>query len=234
MRGDRRGVVVNTPFRTEAIILRRTNYGEADRILNLLTPERGKMSAIAKGVRKPKSKLAGGLELLAVCELTIMEGRGDMGLVTSARMNEFYRAILQDYDRMQRAYEMIKQVGQATETVSEPEFYYLLRGGLQFLHDATIDWRITELWFRLHLRVLLGHGMNVVTDRDNRKLKDDHMYRFDIGEHAFYADPQGRFGPGHIKLLRLALAKSPAILRQVGGVEGVLEDCLSVVRSLEA
>ena len=53
-------------LRTEAIILRRTNYGEADRILNMLTPQHGKVSAIAKGVRKAKSKLAGGLELFAV------------------------------------------------------------------------------------------------------------------------------------------------------------------------
>ncbi|HRQ86596.1 MAG TPA: recombination protein O N-terminal domain-containing protein, partial [Candidatus Saccharibacteria bacterium] len=46
--------------RTRAIILRRTNYGEADRILQLLTPE-GRKSAIARGVRKEKSKLAGGI-----------------------------------------------------------------------------------------------------------------------------------------------------------------------------
>lgn len=45
--------------KTLAYVMRRTNYGEADRILNLITPE-GKMSAIAKGVRKEKSKLAGG------------------------------------------------------------------------------------------------------------------------------------------------------------------------------
>ena len=54
---------MNTPYRTEAIILRRTNYGEADRVISLITPDRGKISGIAKGVRKPKSKLAGGLEL---------------------------------------------------------------------------------------------------------------------------------------------------------------------------
>ena len=46
--------------RTQAIVLRRTNYGEADRILQLLTPE-GKKSVMAKGVRKEKSKLAGGI-----------------------------------------------------------------------------------------------------------------------------------------------------------------------------
>ena len=72
-------------LRTEAIILRRTNYGEADRILNVLTPEHGKVSAIAKGVRKAKSKLAGGLELFAVSDITILKGKSDMGTFEAAR-----------------------------------------------------------------------------------------------------------------------------------------------------
>ena len=49
--------------RLRAIVLRRTNYGEADRILQLLTPK-GKRSVMAKGVRRERSKLAGGIELL--------------------------------------------------------------------------------------------------------------------------------------------------------------------------
>src|SRR3982751_6364925 len=146
------------PFSTEAIILRRTNYGEADRILSLLTPERGKLSAIAKGVRKPKSKLAGGLELFAVCDVTCMQGRGDMALVTSARMRQFFGNILKDYDRMQLGYECVKQINKATETVSEPEFYELLRVSLAALDDLSIDWRLVEICFRLQMQGLLGHG----------------------------------------------------------------------------
>ena len=49
-------------IKTLAYVLRRTNYGEADRILNIITPN-GKISAIAKGARKEKSKLAGGIEM---------------------------------------------------------------------------------------------------------------------------------------------------------------------------
>ena len=224
---------MSTPFRTEAIILRRTNYGEADRVVSLLTPDRGKISAIAKGVRKPKSKLAGGLELLATCDLTIMQGRGDMGLITSARLNEFYGDILHDYDRMQLAYAIMKAVNKAAETVSEPEFYYLLRGGLQFLNMSVIDWRITELWFRLNMHTLLGHGMNLATDREARKLAAEKTYHFDFGENALYQDPRGRFTAEHIKLLRLAAAKNPAVLRQVGGIGEIIDDCLWLLRTLE-
>ncbi|HEX2615498.1 MAG TPA: DNA repair protein RecO, partial [Nitrososphaera sp.] len=56
-------------FRSDALVISRTNFGEADRILTFLTPNHGKVRGIAKGVRKPKSKLAGGIELFSVCDL---------------------------------------------------------------------------------------------------------------------------------------------------------------------
>ena len=57
-------------YRTRAIVLRRTNYGEADRVVQLLTVE-GRRSVMARGVRKEKSKLAGGIELFAVSDVVI-------------------------------------------------------------------------------------------------------------------------------------------------------------------
>lgn len=221
-------------LRTKAIVLRRTNYGEADRVLSLLTPERGKLSAIAKGVRKPKSKLAGGLELFAVCDITLLDGRGDMALVTSARIDQFYGEILQEYERMQLAYEFIKALNRAAETVTEPEFYYLLGDGLRYLNTKTVNWRLTELWFKLRLNMLLGHGLNVLADREGNKLVPEKSYHFDFTENAFYEHTAGRFSAAHIKLLRLASVKTPAVLRQVSGLDGVLEDCLWLVRSLES
>ena len=56
--------------RLKAIVLRRTNYAEADRVLQLLTPK-GRRSVIAKGVRRERSKLAGGIELFAICDVVI-------------------------------------------------------------------------------------------------------------------------------------------------------------------
>ncbi len=220
-------------FRTQAIVLRRTNYGEADRILSLLTPEHGKVSAIAKGVRKPKSKLAGGLELFAICDVTVMEGRGAMGLITSARLKDFFGDILHQYERMETAYMFIKQVNAATETVSEPEFYHLLQIGLENLNNQTIDWRLTELWFRLHFVTLLGHGLNMATDREGNALAADVLYHYDFAENAFYLHEHGRFGADHIKFLRLVAAKTPSVLSHVGGVGDIIEDCLWLVRSFD-
>jgi len=219
-------------FRTEAIILRRTNYGEADRILNLLTPERGKLSAIAKGVRKAKSKLAGGLELFATCDITLLGGKSDMYTVSSARLVKFYGDILKDYDRMQLAYELIKMINRATETVSEPEFYYLLRDSLVYLNELSVDYRIVELWFRLRFASALGVGLNLATTTTGERLEASGRYNFDFGDMAFLSHPSGRFDAERIKLLRLAAAKDPAVLRQVSGLDEALEDCLWLVRAL--
>ena len=112
-------------IRTRAIVLRRTNYSEADRILQLLTPE-GRRSVMAKGVRREKSKLAGGIELFAISDVVIGEGKGDLGILTSSQLVIFYRHILEDYDRLQFGYRAIKFIGKASEAVDEPEWFDLL------------------------------------------------------------------------------------------------------------
>lgn len=57
---------------TSGIVLNRINFGEADRILTVITPDQGKLSLIAKGVRKEKSKLAGGIELFSVSNISFI------------------------------------------------------------------------------------------------------------------------------------------------------------------
>jgi len=122
--------------RLKAIVLRRTNYAEADRVLQLLTPK-GRRSVIAKGVRRERSKLAGGIELFAICDVVIRSGRGDLGLLTSARLAAFYRHILEDYERMQFAYAAMKLVSTASENIDEPEWYFVLSQVLEQLNSLS-------------------------------------------------------------------------------------------------
>ncbi len=86
-------------WRTEAIVLRSIRYGEADRILHLLTRERGRVNAIAKGVRRPRSRLAGRLEPLTRAELQLHDGRGDLAVVTGADLLQSADPIGLDPDR---------------------------------------------------------------------------------------------------------------------------------------
>lgn len=221
-------------IRTKAVVLRRTNYGEADRVLQLLTPDHGKVSVIAKGVRREKSKLAGGIELFAICDVTILPGKGEMGTLTGARLDTFFAQILKDYDRMQLGYEIIKQVARATEGMNEPAFYHLMDVAFQSLNNPGIDVRITETWFWLQLAILLGVGLNLSTDANGMKLVEDANYEFEMGESVFAHKQNGRFSTAHIKLLRLLSAQSPAVAAHVGGVEGLLNDCLWLARQTVA
>jgi len=76
-------------YQTEAIIIKKTKLGEADRILSLYTPHLGKIQAIAKGVRRPRSKLAGHLELLTHSLVSLARGRNLDTIIGSQTINSF-------------------------------------------------------------------------------------------------------------------------------------------------
>ena len=85
-------------FRTPALILKRRNFGEADRQLTLLTPRYGKFDALAKGARKPASKKTGHVELFMKSDVLIGKGR-TLDIITQAEMIEPYLAIREDLER---------------------------------------------------------------------------------------------------------------------------------------
>lgn len=216
-------------IRTKAIVVRRTNYGEADRIIQLLTPDYGKLSVMARGVRKEKSKLAGGIELFALCDVTAMAGRSsDLYMLTGARLETFYRNIMSDYDHMQFGYEAIKQVSKAADALDEPAFFDLLDQTFQWLDNQTIELKLTKTWFWLQLAILLGVGMNLSTDDNGMKLVEETNYDFDGSHGVFVFRENGRFTSDHIKVLRLLSARDPGVAMQVQGVNEMIDDCLWV------
>src|SRR3954468_11171776 len=113
-------------FKTQGIILNRTEYGEADRILTFLTANHGKVKAIAKGVRKLKSKLAGGIELFSISDLSFIVGSGEINTLASSRLVTHYGGIVKNLDRTNLGYEFIKIIDRATEDKPEPGYFDLL------------------------------------------------------------------------------------------------------------
>lgn len=215
--------------RARAIVLRRTNYGEADRILQLLTPE-GRRSVIARGVRREKSKLAGGIELFAVCDVVIAEGKGELDILTSARLVRFYQHILSDYDRMQFGYEVIKRVARATEQIDEPEWFDVLEQVFDGLDDMSVHILLIQTWFYVAHASLLGHELSLSYDVDGRRLSKELKYRYDTQEQSLREAHDGDVSQDHIKLLRLIAHKQLRTVAQIGGVESVLPVCCMVAR----
>ena len=142
-------------YRTEAIVLKRRDFGEADRILTLYTPDRGKVNAIAKGVRRIASRKSGHVELFNHTTLLLAKGQR-LDVVTQAESVDTFRAIRDDLIRATYAYHIVEIVDRfVQEGDKSPATFELLRGALDALEDAE-DLSLVARYFELRLLGLLG------------------------------------------------------------------------------
>ncbi len=107
------------PLKTEAVVLRSIRYGEADRILHVYTPHRGRVSAIAKGVRRARSRFGGRLEPFFRLRLELHEGRSELLTVTGALTIDGHPRLREDAGALDAAARACDAVGRLFET-SEP------------------------------------------------------------------------------------------------------------------
>lgn len=218
---------------TTAIVLARTNYGEADRIITVLTPDYSKLRLMAKGVRKVKSKLAGGIELFSVSHITFIKGRGDIGTLVSARLDRHYGNIVRDITRVQLGYDLIKLLNKTIEDVAEKEYFELLEHAFQALDDSANSEELIRTWFMAQLLRLGGHMPNLQTDSFGEKLNPHASYEFDFDAMAFVQHDQGQLTADHIKFMRLIISGNPPrILRQVSGYQKLLDSCGPIILTM--
>ncbi|HEY4161377.1 MAG TPA: DNA repair protein RecO [Candidatus Saccharimonadales bacterium] len=219
---------------TDAIVLTRTDYGEADRIITLLTSDHGKLRLIAKGVRRVKSKLAGGIELFSVTNITFIKGRGDIGTLVSARLQTHYGHIVQDINRTMLGYELIKQLHKATEDEPEPDYFHMLQQAFAALDDPAIGLDLIKLWFSAQLLRLGGHTPNLQTEPDGTKLAAGRAYEFSFDDSALIPRPDGPYGTDDIKFLRaLFSGNTPHTLAKIAGVTELTKRVLQLVTFMQ-
>lgn len=220
-------------FITEGIVLSRTDFGESDRVLTVITSDSGKLRIIAKGVRKPKSKLAGGIELLSVNSLTVLPGRGELDTLISSRLITSFCNIIGDLDRTMTSYNLLKRMNKATEDAVDGEYFQVLRGALQGLDKTEVPINLTELWFNVHFLSVSGHLPNIRRDIDGHMLEPSNNYSFDFEHMAFREEKKGTFNANHIKLLRLAyIAEYPQKLCQVTDINTYIDKVLQLSANL--
>lgn len=120
-------------YRTDAVVLRTYKLGEADRILVLYTRTRGKVRAVAKGVRRTKSRFGGRLEPASVVSLQLYEGR-NLDVVTQAETLILLTDLRSDLDRFGRAAVLLEVIDHvANEDEANPAVFTLLTGALSEL-----------------------------------------------------------------------------------------------------
>lgn len=203
----------NKDIKTMGYVLKRTNYAEADRILNLITPQ-GKISAIAKGVRKEKSKLAGGIEMFTLSNYNIHLGRGEFGVITSAKMQKYHGNIIKNFTKMELAAMMLKKLSRAAENSDNSEYFEIINQCLASL-DMGDDDELTESWFLMRLGKAAGEEINLYRDADGEKLNPELRYFWNTGENSFVLHDNGDFGVNEIKMLRLLLTADLSVVKRV-------------------
>jgi DNA repair protein RecO (recombination protein O) len=143
-------------YRTEAIILRRQVFGEADRLLTLYTPDLGKVRVLAKGVRKPTSRKAGHVELFTHATLLIAKGKS-LDIVTQADTIDAFLPLRDDLARASCAYYLAELVDRFTEEGEENRrLFELLLRGLFWLGEAE-DTELVLRYFDLGLLDYVGY-----------------------------------------------------------------------------
>jgi DNA repair protein RecO (recombination protein O) len=140
---------------TDAIVLTRFDYGEADRIMTLFTPTFGKLKAIAKGVRRTKSRLGGSLEPLAELRVALARGR-TFDVVTQVQVSHAWLHLRDSLESTATAWYLAELADRSLEERHEAEgLYALLRHAYELL-DAGMDAGRVARWYEMRLADELG------------------------------------------------------------------------------
>jgi len=211
-------------FNTDAIILRRSDFGEADRLLTVFTPHRGKLRLVAKGVRKTKSKKAGHIELFTHATLQVATGR-NLDILTQADTVQAYRALREDLDKISHAYYVAELVDKFTEE-HDPHYpiFELLALTLARLADGSPNEQFLALRFmEIHILGLAGFQPQLFLCVDcGREIEPVENYFHisrggvmcpDCGQNHPHADP---ISLGTLKVLRFLQTRP---WEQIAGVQ---------------
>ena len=163
---------------TDAIVLTRFDYGEADRIMTLFTPSHGKLKAIAKGVRRTKSRLGGSLEPLAELRVALARGR-TFDVVTQVQVSHPWLRLRDSLESTATAWYLAELADRSLEERHEAEgLYSLLRHAYELL-DAGMDTGRVARWYEMNLADEMGVRPEV--DRCvecDRMLEADESFRW--------------------------------------------------------
>ena len=143
-------------YQTEAIIIRKIKLGEADRILTLYTPRLGKIRAVAKGVRRSRSKMSGHLELLTHSLISLARGK-NLDTVTNTQTINSFLAVKNDLKLTSAALYVMELVDQFTEDdIEDYPLFQLLRETLLFFDQAGYN-ELVLRYFEMHVLDQAGY-----------------------------------------------------------------------------
>ncbi len=147
-------------YSASCIVLRRIDLGEKDRILTLFAREQGKLSAVAKGSRRPGSRLGGASEPLTYCRMMLSAGR-DLDVVTQAEIKESFPHIRGDIKNIAYGLYMLELVNAFVDKRQpNPDIFDTLLSALYILESGT-DAEIATRYFEIQLLSILGYEPHI-------------------------------------------------------------------------
>jgi len=147
-------------YTTEAVVLRRLQFGETDNILTLYSPDKGRFSAIAKGARKAISRLSGATEVLTRTRFGLATGKS-LEIVTQVEVQESFPRLRLDLSRLAHGLYLADLVGRSVEDdAPNPLLYGLLLSGLRQT-EAVAPPELAARWFEVQLLGDLGYAPNL-------------------------------------------------------------------------
>jgi DNA repair protein RecO (recombination protein O) len=203
-------------YRIEAIVMHRSDVGEADRLLTVLSRERGKLRLNAKGARKVGSRKSGHVELFIRSRMLIAKGRGDIDIVSQVETLDAYRGLREDLTRSTYAHYAVELVDAFAEEGSEqPELFDLLADVLKWI-EATNNLPLTARFFEMQLLTLAGFQPQVFScaarGEPLQEIAPDELYGWSPASggalcpaHAQERSDASRLSLNGLKVLRYAL-----------------------------
>jgi DNA repair protein RecO (recombination protein O) len=210
-------------YKTEAIVLRSMDLGEADRVLTLLTPRLGKLRVVAKGIRRTRSRLGGALEPFTDVQLVLAVGR-TFDVVTQTALQDAHLGLRNDLHSTAAAWYLVELADRFCEGAAESHgAFVVLAQGLSGLDaaPAEVSREVVARWFELHLLGAMGFrpelsrclecGAAIEPEGNAYSPVAGGILCSTCGDAAFAAEP---VGPDALGVLRhLQRSELPAVLR---------------------
>lgn len=221
-------------YKTQGIIIKRTNLGEADRILTILTNDYGKIKVIAKGVRKIKSRLAGNLELFCLSDLLIAKGR-NLDIVCGAEIQKCFLRLRGNLSATNHAYyfgELVEKLMEENEP--HPEIFNLLDAVLENLNS--IQSKLLIPYFEFNILTELGYHPELYKCLNcQKKINPDEKIYFNFSRGGIVCEKcqKGNIAVSisTIKLLRLFLKHQIHALTKIQLDDEILKEVRHMTRN---